>query len=149
MPHIRRAGLQNVDSRCPATHLGHVLRLLRHLLCLGILVGLAGNGVAIAAPCAFMDQTQSVATAKMPDCQMGTSCSDCGLKSANSKNDKTKGMKPGCMMMAGCTAVIGMKVPSVAPAAAQSPMSNSFWPLATHLTGRVDAPEPEPPTLLS
>ncbi|HKU04758.1 MAG TPA: hypothetical protein VJR30_01710 [Bradyrhizobium sp.] len=42
-----------------------MLKLLRHLLCLGILFGLAGNGVAVAAPCLLMTQDQVASSSAM------------------------------------------------------------------------------------
>lgn len=120
-----------------------VLKLLRHLLCLGILLGLAGNGVAVAAPCILM--SQSSAMAGMPDCKMPAGCAHCGSKSSDSrKTDKA----PGCMAMAGCAAVIGMKAPVAATTIAHRTVTADFWPTAAVLAGRDVAPEPEPPTLL-
>lgn len=122
-----------------------MLKLLRHLLCLGILLGLAGNGVAVAAPCALMSQSQSAAMADMPDCKMPAGCSDCSPKSGGSNRpDKA----PGCMAMAGCAAVIGIKEPVTTATAARRATTTDFWPAAAILAGRDVAPEPEPPTFL-
>jgi hypothetical protein len=122
-----------------------VLKLLRHLLCLGILLGLAGNGVAVAAPCILMSQGQSAAMADMPDCKMPAGCANCGGKSGgNHKTDKA----PGCMAMAACAAVLGMKEPVAATATRYRTTRIDFWPAAAILAGRDVAPEPEPPTFL-
>jgi hypothetical protein len=126
-----------------------VLKLLRHLLCLGILFGLAGNGVAMAAPCLFMAKSEPMAMAAMPGCEMGASCPGCASKSDNGKTDKgDKGMKPGCMLMAGCTTLMAMKEPAGASAASRAAPISGYWPVAANLTGREVAPEPEPPTHL-
>jgi hypothetical protein len=121
-----------------------VLKLLRHLLCLGLLLGLAGNGVAVAAPCILMSQSE-LAMAAMPDCKMPAGCSDCSSKSGDSR---TTDKIPGCMAMAACAAVIGMKEPATAAAIAQRTTTADFWPAAAVLAGRDVAPEPEPPTFL-
>ena len=122
-----------------------MLKLFRHLLCLGILLGLAGNGVAVAAPCALMSQSRSAAMADMPDCKMPAGCADCSSKSGGSnKTEKA----PGCMAMAGCAAVIGIKEPVAAATNAHRTTTTDFWPTATILAGRDVPPEPEPPTLL-
>lgn len=125
-----------------------MLKLLRHLLCIGILFGLAGNGVAVAAPCLLMNQEQAAPSAAMPDCKMATSCADCASKPG--KTDKTdKGAKPGCMAMAACSAVLGVKEPS-GPATVSLPsIAGVFWSTQVILTGHDTGPELEPPTFLA
>jgi len=119
-----------------------MLKLLRHLLFLGVILGLAGNGVASASPaCHMMTQHSAAVMADTPNCDMGTSCPDCGSKTS-------KGMKPGCMMMAGCAVTLAMKEPAPAAASARLHQKTAFWPVTTVLTGRIVPPEPEPPTLL-
>ncbi|MES1973379.1 MAG: hypothetical protein V4472_13050 [Pseudomonadota bacterium] len=117
-----------------------MLKLLRHLLCLGLLFGLAGNGVAVAAPCILMPQSQPAAMADMPGCDMA--------QPSSQSHESNKGKAPGCMAMTACTAVLAMKEPA-APAAGQyRAIAASFWPTAAVLAGRDVAPEPEPPTFL-
>ncbi len=125
-----------------------MLKLLRHLLCIGILFGLAGNGVAVAAPCLLMTQDQTASSA-MPDCAMPGNCTDCAAKAGKSDTDKSdKGSKSGCMAMAACSAVLGVKA-SAAPAMAQLvPIAGAFWPASVVLAGRETGPEPEPPAIL-
>lgn len=126
-----------------------VLKLLRHLLCLGILFGLAGNGIAVAAPCLFMVKEQPAAMAGMADCAMPVNCVDCGVKTGPGKTDKgDKGMKPGCLLMAGCSVALAMDDPTPASTASPPTVVASFWTIAPHLDGREFAPEPEPPSLL-
>ncbi len=122
-----------------------MLKLLRHLLCLGILFGLAGNGVAVAAPCLLMTQDQVAASSAMPDCKMAAGCTDCASRS--SKSDKAS--KSGCMMMAGCGAVLGVKEPLAPSLARLAPVATAFWPTSAILVGHDSGPEPEPPTFLS
>jgi hypothetical protein len=133
----------------PSRILHVVLKPLRHLLCLGILFGLAGNGIAVAAPCMFMAKQQPAAMAGMADCAMPADCTDCGAKTESGKTDKgDKGTKPGCLMMAGCAAVLAMDDPAPASTASSPALAASFWTVAPHLDGRKLVPEPEPPSLL-
>lgn len=129
-----------------------MLKLLRHLLCLGILFGLAGNGVAVAAPCLLMTQDQAAASAAMPDCKMATSCTDCAAKPVKSDTKSNGGSKSskgsGCMLMAGCAAVLGVKEPHAASAAQLARVAEGFWPTSAILSGHDTGPEPEPPTFL-
>lgn len=125
-----------------------MLKLLRHLLCLGLLFGLAGNGVAVAAPCILMTQGRPVAAmAGMPDCSMAQSCADCGTKGdANHKSGTDKA--PGCMAMTACAAMLAMKEPEPATSVRHQATAHRFSPPTAMLAGRDVAPEPEPPTLL-
>ena len=133
----------------PSSISSHVLKLLRHLLCLGILFGLAGNGIAVAAPCLFMAKEQPAAMAGMADCTMPVHCADCVAKSEPGKTDKgDRGMKPGCMLMAGCAVAMAMKEPAAASAVMHTAPVSDYWPVAANLVGREIVPEPEPPTLL-
>lgn len=119
-----------------------MLRLLRHLLCVWIVLGLAGNGVAMAAPCSFMTPSHASAMASMPDCDMPMpSCSDCA-----SKTNKTG--KSGCMMMLGCTVSLSLKDPTSVGVAPLAAPHSEFWPVTAVLAGRNVVPEPEPPSLL-
>lgn len=117
-----------------------MLKLLRHLLCLGILFGLAGNGVALAAPCILMTHSQPAAMADMPDCDMA--------QSSPTHHENGKDKAPGCLAMAACTAVLAMKEPAAPAAVALRSPAADFWPASTTLTGRDVAPEPEPPAFL-
>ncbi|WP_375398909.1 hypothetical protein [uncultured Sphingomonas sp.] len=126
-----------------------MLKLLRHLLLVGVLFGLAGNGVAVAAPCILMVPGQPAAMADMPDCAMGTNCPDCDAKLA--KSGKSKGDKAppaGCMLMTGCSVAMAMKDISPVAASSVAVAAPRFWMVAAPLASRAIAPEPEPPTLL-
>lgn len=124
-----------------------MLRLLRHLLCIGILFGLAGNGVAVAAPCLLMTQDQVAASSAMPDCKVATDCTDCAAKPAKSDEGSKLPKSSGCMLMAGCSAVLGVKEPH-APSTAQPAPIATFWPTSAILAGHDTGPELEPPTFL-
>lgn len=124
-----------------------MLKLLRHLLCIGILFGLAGNGVAVAAPCLLMTQDQAVSSSAMPDCKMASPCTDCGAKPL--KSDKSKSSKDsGCMLMAGCSAVLGVRAPQASSTAQMASVAAGFWATSSILAGHDTGPEPEPPTFL-
>lgn len=120
--------------------------LFRHLLLLGVLLGLAGQGVAFAAaPCDVMQMEQvsavSVPMAGMPDCDMGQHKSDKG-------SIPCKDMTPGCLAMAGCAALVA--IDSLTPTV-DAPMLVSnldLWPATPVLLGRSIAPDPDPPSLL-
>ncbi len=125
-----------------------MLKLLRHLLCFGLLFGLASNGVAVAAPCILMTQGQSATPmAAMPDCSMAKACSDCGAK-ADASHTSGKDKAPGCMAMTSCATMLAMKEPDPAASVRHQATSHRFSPPTAMLAGRDVAPEPEPPTLL-
>ena len=119
-----------------------MLRLLRPLLLLAVLIGLADSGVASAAmPCAMMTHASAATIADIPDCDMAIPCPDC-------PPTQGKGMKHGCAMMAGCVVALAIKEPAPAIDARGAKPAARFWPVAAILTGRIVAPEPEPPILL-
>lgn len=126
-----------------------MLKLLRHLLCLGILFGLAGNGVAVAAPCLLMTQDQVASSSAMPDCKMPAGCTDCAAKPVKSNKDSKSSKGSGCLLMAGCSAVLGVKAPHAQSIAPLVPVVDAFWPTSLFLAGHDTGPEPEPPTFLS
>jgi hypothetical protein len=119
-----------------------VSKLVRHLLFFVVIFGLAGNGVAMAyAPCPMLAKAIAAPMADMPGCDMAKASHD-------NPADHGKGMKPGCMMMAGCNMALAIKDRVAASDTAQISYATEFWPVATTLSGRIVAPEPEPPTLL-
>lgn len=115
--------------------------LLRHLLFLGLLLGLAGNGVAAPA-CGMMPPHRAAAMADMPDmpdCEGAMSRPDRG------SNTDGKGMKHGCMMLAGCSVALALREPALAAASPGRESVIAFWPVTAVLAGRIVPPEPEPP----
>jgi hypothetical protein len=120
--------------------------LLRHILLLGVILGLAGQGVAFAStPCAMMQAEQASSMsgpmAGMPDCAMGQHTSDKG-------STPCKNMTAGCLAMAGCTALVA--VDSLTPIM-QAPLllaNLDLWPATSVVRGREVAPELDPPSFL-
>ena len=118
--------------------------LFRLLLLFGVILGLAGQGVAFASsPCAEMQQERAMAgpMAGMPDCAIGQHNSDNG-------SAPCKDMTPGCLAMAGCAAIVGLGTlsPNIEPPLAVAGLE--LWSATSVLTGRSVAPEPDPPSLL-
>ena len=119
-----------------------MLRLLRHLLLVGLLFGLVGNGVAAAAPpCNMMMQSQTSAMADMPDCDMAMKCPDCDKK-------QSKDTKRGCALMASCGVMLAVSEPAPAASSPYITPIGVFWPVTAVFAGRTVTPEPEPPSLL-
>ena len=120
--------------------------LLRYLLLLGAIVGLAGQGVAFATPlCSLMQVQQVSATAgsmaDMPDCEMGQHKTGKGATPC-------KDMTAGCLAMAGCAALVA--VDGFTPTLQPPPLvaSLDLWPATPVLLGRNIAPDPDPPSVL-
>ena len=118
--------------------------LFRLLLLLGVILGLAGQGVAFASsPCAEMQKEQAMSgpMAGMPDCAMGQHKSD-------KDSAPCKDMTPGCLAMAGCVALVAVDTPSPTIQAPLLVASLNLWPETPVLLGRSIAPDPDPPSLL-
>ena len=125
--------------------------LFRQLLLLGVILGLVGQGVAFTStPCAVMQMEQASAKsapmAGMSDCGMGQH------KIVSHKVDKgstpCKDMTPGCLAMAGCTALVAVDslTPTVKAPLLAAPVE--LWSTTSVLSGREVAPELDPPSLL-
>ena len=119
--------------------------VLRHFLLFGAVFGLLGQGIAQASgPCAAMAQAQNASMADMADCMMGEHQSD-GEKAPV----PCKGMTPGCVAMAGCTAGVAL---DFSTAAFDEPVIITLaatWPTIAVLHGLDIAPDPDPPALLA
>ena len=118
--------------------------LLRHLLLLGAILGLAGHGVAFASsPCAEMQKEQAMSRpmAGKPDCAMGQHKPDNGTAPC-------KDMTPGCLAMAGCMALVAVDTLSPTTRALLIVPGLNLWPTTPVLLGRSIAPDPDPPSLL-
>jgi hypothetical protein len=120
--------------------------LFRHLLLLGVILGLAGQGVAFAStPCAVMQMEQASANTApmlgMPDCAMGLHNTDKG-------STPCKDMTPGCLAMAGCAALVAMDSLTPTIKASLLVARLDLWPATPVLNGREVAPELDPPSLL-
>lgn len=124
----------------------NVKYLLRHFLLLAVVLGLAGQGVAFAAPpCAVMQVQQASAMsgpmAAMPDCDMGQHKTDKG-------STPCKDMAPGCLAMAGCAALVAVDSLTPTVDAPQLAATLELWPATPVLLGRSIAPDPDPPSIL-
>lgn len=115
--------------------------LLRHLLLLGVVLGLAGQGMAFAStPCPAMQQQES-AMAGMPDCMAGQAKS--GKQSAPCKE-----MMPGCMDMMGCASLVALDASYSVVSKPLIVTATASWPATPVLFGRSIAPDPDPPSIL-
>ena len=118
--------------------------LLRLLLLLGVILGLAGQSVAFASsPCAEMQKEQAMSgpMAGMPDCAMGQHKSDDG-------STPCRDMTAGCLAMAGCVAFVAVDTLSPTVQAPLLVASLNRWPTTPVLLGRSIAPDPDPPSFL-
>lgn len=116
--------------------------LVRHLLLLGVILGLAGQGVAYASsPCATMQKEQVSAMAGMSDCTMGQHKSDTGPAPC-------KEMTPGCLAMAGCASLVALDTLSATVTTPAIVADIAMWPAIPALHGRSIAPDTHPPSLL-
>jgi hypothetical protein len=126
-----------IDSFQFAAHPDSVPKLLRLLMCWAMLVGLVGNGVALAAPCVLMPAEQAA-----PAMAMG---SDCDAMMADDTPAPQKTKASGCLAMAACAAVLTLPDSGSADTSCGSG-AGEFPARVTALAGRNLAPEPEPPT---
>ena len=119
--------------------------LFRHLLLLGAMIGLLWQGVAYASPpCAEMQQEQSAAASAMAGM---ADCMD-AEKQSRENTPPCKDMKAGCFAMVGCTSLVAL---GALPVAVDAPVSgtSSFDVAASPImTGRNEAPIPDPPSIL-
>ena len=119
--------------------------LFRHLLLLGAMIGLLWQGVAFASPpCAEMQQEQSAAASAMAGM---ADCMD-AEKQSRENTPPCKDMKAGCFAMVGCTSLVAL---GALPVAVDAPVSgtSSFDVAASPImTGRNEAPIPDPPSIL-
>lgn len=116
-------------------------RHLRLMLLLGALLGLFGQGIAIAhVPSPAVTQTKPM------------SSDDCMQMMAQAEHQKPgtpcKGMTLDCIAAMGCAVPVVLAEPSALPATL--PVLVPAPPIAASrpLPARVIAPEPEPPTLI-
>ena len=117
------------------------MRALLHLLLLvGVLIGLATQGAALAAEPCPMEQMQSSAMAGMDDCcpeqdgphRHGIPCGD---------------MTFACMAMAGCATLAALETHGV-EGSVHATGAPQVWQMATALRGRTIPPDTHPPARL-
>lgn len=119
--------------------------LFRHFLLLGAMIGLLWQGVTFASPpCAEMQQEQGAATSAMAGM---ADCMDAG-KQSHDNVPPCKDMKAGCFAMVGCVSLVAL---GALPVAVDPPTNIALsyaWAASPVLTGRNEAPVPDPPSIL-
>ena len=116
--------------------------LLRQLLLVVAILGLAGQSVAYASsPCAAMAMDQSVSMAKMADCGMS------GDK-VGKGHSPGKGMMPGCLAMAGCSTPAAVAIQATSVCEPLVAALTATWPVTVSLHGIDVFPELRPPSIL-
>lgn len=117
-------------------------RLFRYFILFGVVLGLAGQGVAFAStPCDAMMQQQASAMTGMADCMMGQ-------EEPDNQPTPCKDMTPGCMAMAGCASLVALDVPFSLVGEPLIVAATATWPATPVLIGRSIAPDPDPPSFL-
>jgi len=106
-----------------------------------MLVGLVGNGIALAAPCVLMPAEQMATAMDMEP--------DCHSMPADDAPAPQKHKAAGCLAMAACAAVLTLPDTGDADPSCRRSGANPLPAAVAALAGRTLAPEPEPPTLRS
>lgn len=115
-------------------------RLIRYLFIFGVVLGLAGQGVASAStPCMAMMQRQASAMVGMSDCMAGQDKPD-------KQSTPCKEMMPGCLAMSGCAVLAALDGPTAAVHEPLFVATAASWPATSVLIGRNIAPDPDPPS---
>lgn len=134
---------REIDSSPSKGYYSRMREVLRFIICLTVILGFTGSSVALAfVPCPMMSHSQTAQMPDMPDCNMGKTKSDSGSK-------QSKGVKPNCMMMAGCNMALEIRDRDVTLRELPVISTPQFWPIASVLAGRAITPEPEPPSILT
>lgn len=115
--------------------------LFRALLLVGILMGLATQGVARAAQPCPMELTQSSAMAGMEEC-----CPDATPKSHDGA--PCEHITLACLSMVGCATLGAFENDALPKLAAHGLDAPQFWAIATTLRGRTVPPDTHPPARL-
>ena len=131
-----------IDFYDPQAHQRMMVKtLIRHLLMLTVVVGLAGQGVARAStPCDEMVKSAATTMAGMPDCD--------AMRDAGKGKVPCKDMSLGCYAVAGSAAVVAIDTQPNGFASPVPSLISATWPATPVLTGREIAPDPDPPSLL-
>lgn len=117
-----------------------IKRLLGHIFLLGVIIGLSGQSVAVAAgSCAAMANEQNATVAIMVDCAEGEHNTDKG-------SVPCEGLTPGCVAMMGCTAAVAPDLPVAILDASDIVTIAAIWSASAVLHGRYITPEPDPPS---
>ena len=113
--------------------------LLHVLLLIGVLIGLATQGVALAAEPCPMEQAQSSAMAGM----------DCCPEQERSHHHSVPcgDMTVACTAIVGCATLAALET-QVADGSVHASGAPQFWQMATALRGRTIPPDTHPPARL-
>ena len=117
-------------------------RRLSLLLLLGALLGLFGQGVALAAGPTFTPTMK--ASHAMPP---GMDCSEMASPHKQAPKQPCKGMTLACIAQMGCTIPMTFEEPRALAEQAFASQLAATWPASPALAGLDVAPEPEPPTV--
>jgi hypothetical protein len=119
-----------------------VKRRLSLLLLLGALLGLFGQGMALAAGPTLAPTVEASHT--MP---AGMDCSEMAAPQKQSPKQPCKGLTLACIAQMGCTIPMTFEEPRPLTEHAYAPRLAASWPTSPVLAGLDVAPEPEPPTV--
>jgi hypothetical protein len=124
-----------------------MLKLLaRHLLMLGVLFGLASQGIARdTTPCKDMAQAEMAAMHGMAGMGDMPGCAE--MQHAGKSKMPHKELSLCCFAMANCPAGIATDAAPQLGAAILPPLLAATWPAMQVLHGREIAPDPDPPSI--
>lgn len=119
----------------------------RHLLLLGVLLGLASQGIARdTAPCMEMAQAKMTAVHSMAGMGDMPGCAE--MQHAGKGKVPSKDTSLCCFAMANCPAGIATDAGPLLGVTILPPLLAATWPAMQVLHGREIAPDPDPPSLL-
>jgi hypothetical protein len=133
-----------------------VKRALHLFLLLGALIGLFGQGIAIAsipspASAAMAMPVKAMSAKAMSETSLSGMSEDCMKMMAAQQQPgekPCKGMTLACIAAMGCVVPMVVRNDSPTLALRNADAVPAFWPTTTVLHGSELTPEPEPPTLL-
>ena len=127
-----------------------MIRFINLALLVGALLGLFGQGVALAMSpnCAAAMVMQPVKVQAARGMQMAGKMDCCpGEATGKHGSQPSKDTSSTCPMMAGCLAALAFSDFPVIAVRAPIESSVTKWSLVTQFFGRSTAPEPPPPTI--
>ncbi|WP_353229996.1 hypothetical protein [Novosphingobium sp.] len=117
----------------------------RHLLVLGVLLGLASQGIAReTAPCREMAQAGMAAIHGVAGMTDMPGCAE--MRHAGNGKMPGKATALCCIAMANCSVAIATDAGPPLGASIQPPLLAASWPAMRVLHGRKIAPDPDPPS---
>ncbi len=122
--------------------------LARHLLLLGVLLGLASQGIARdTAPCRDMAQAEMTAMYGMAGMADMPGCAE--MQHTGKGKIPSKDQSLCCFAMANCPVGITTDAGPLLGVAILPPLLAATWPAMQVLHGREIAPDPDPPSILA